>query len=126
MVGSYDEAVEYYGVATQLDPSNSTYDEALKRAKGGALAVEFLESIGKPIEKYGFTAGGADILADKITLKGKSSDRIEVHEFPDKECQIIAKVPGGLQFNVLKKEGDWYRIKLLNNKEGFVHKSDID
>lgn len=126
MVGSYDQAIEYYGIASQLDPTNSTFDEALKRAKAGKLAVEFLESIGKPIEKFGFASSGGDVLAEKITLKGKSSDRVDVREYPDKGAGCIAKVPGGLQFNVLEKQGEWYRIKLLNNKEGFVHRSDVD
>lgn len=126
MVGSYDEAIEYYGVANQLDPTNSTYGEALKRATSGALAIEFLASIGKPIEKFGFVAASGNILADKITLRGKSSDRVDVYEFPDKGSPSIAKVPGGLQFGILEKKGDFFRIKLLNNKEGFVHRSDVN
>ncbi len=85
----------------------------------------FLESIDKPIETYTL-ATNSDALAEKILLKGKSSDRVDIYEFPDEKSEVIAKIPGGLEFVVIEKQGAWYRIKLINNKEGFVNKKDVN
>jgi len=125
MTGLYDDAVNYYQIASQLEPSNQLYADALKRAEGGVQTLAFLESIGKPIETYTFSGTG-DALAERIVLKGKSSDRVDVYEFPDSKSESVAKVPGGLEFVVIEQQGDWYRIKLINNKEGFVHKKDVN
>lgn len=125
MTGLYDDAVNYYQIASQLDPANQLYADALKRAEGGVHTLAFLESIGKPIETYTFTGTG-DELATRIVLKGKSSDRVEVYEFPDSKAEVIAKIPGGLEFVVIEQQGDYYRIKLINNNEGFVHKKDVN
>jgi len=125
MTGLYDDAVNYYQIASQLDQANQLYADALKRAEGGVHTLAFLESIGKPIETYTFTGTG-DELATRIVLKGKSSDRVEVYEFPDSKAEVIAKIPGGLEFVVIEQQGDYYRIKLINNNEGFVHKKDVN
>ncbi len=125
MTGLYDDAVNYYQIASQLEPSNQLYADALKRAEGGVQTLAFLESIGKPIETYSFSGTG-DALAERIVLKGKSADRVDVYEFPDNKSEVIAKIPGGLEFVVIERQGDWYRIKLINSKEGFVHKKDVN
>ncbi|MBU1368155.1 MAG: SH3 domain-containing protein [Bacteroidetes bacterium] len=125
MTGLYDDAVNYYQIASQLDPANQLYADALKRAEGGVQTLAFLESIDKPIETYTFSGTG-DALAERIVLKGKSSDRVDIYEFPDSKSDAIAKIPGGLEFVVIEQQGDWYRIKLINNKEGFVHKRDVN
>lgn len=125
MTGLYQDAINYYTIANQLEPSNQLYDKALKRAEGGLKTLAFLESIDKPIETYTFSTN-SDALAEKILLKGKSSERVDVYEFPDIKSEVQAKIPGGLEFVVIEKQGDWYRIKLINNKEGFVHKKDVN
>ncbi|HOI33405.1 MAG TPA: SH3 domain-containing protein, partial [Bacteroidales bacterium] len=125
MTGLYEDAVNYYQTASQLDPANQLYADALKRAEGGLQTLAFLESIGKSIETYTFTGTG-DELAQRIVLKGKSSDRVNIYEFPDAKADVIAKIPGGLEFVVIEQQGDFYRIKLINNNEGFVHKNDVN
>lgn len=125
MTGLYEDAIVYYTAANQLEPSNQLYADALKRAEGGVQTLAFLESIGKPIETYSLSTN-SDALAEKILLKGKSSDRVDIYEFPDEKSEVIAKIPGGLEFVVIEKQGAWYRIKLINNKEGFVNKKDVN
>ena len=125
MTGLYQDAINYYTIANQLEPSNELYSSALKRAEGGVRTLAFLESIGKPIETYAFSTN-SDALAERIVLKGKSSDRVDVHEFPDANSETIAKIPGGLEFIVIEKQDAWYRIKLINSKEGFVNKKDVN
>ncbi|MDY0078714.1 MAG: CsgG/HfaB family protein [Bacteroidales bacterium] len=125
MTGLYQDAINYYTIANQLEPGNEQYADALKRAEDGLKTLAFLESIDKPIETYTFSTN-SDALAEKIVLKGKSSDRVDIYEFPDEKSEVIAKIPGGLEFVVIEKQGVWYRIKLINSKEGFVNKKEVN
>ena len=126
MVGSYPDAYEYYGIAYELDYTNDIYAAAAKRSKAGIGLNVYLEDIGRPVESYTFTDGGsASALADRVQVKGSSSDRVEVYELPDEKSDIAAKVPGGLEFEVIEKSGNFYKIQLRGTKTGFVHKSDV-
>jgi len=126
MVGSYPDAYEYYNIAYDLDYSNERYAEATKRAKAGIGLNEYLDDIGRPVDPYTFTGGGAaGALADRVQIKGNSSDRVIVYELPDKTSEVTAKVPGGLEFKVIEKSGAFYKIQLRGTKSGFVHKSDV-
>ncbi len=126
MVGSYVDAYEYYNIAYELDYTNDRYAQATKRAKAGIGLNEYLEEIGRPVEAYTFTGGGSEtLLSDRIKIKGSNSDRTNVYELPDKGSKVVAKVPGELEFNVIEKSGQFYKIQLRGTKTGFVHKSDI-
>ncbi len=126
MVGSYPDAHEYYNIAYDLDYSNDRYAQAAKRAKAGIGLNEYLEDIGRPVEPYTFTGGGAALsLSDRVKIKGNSSDRTNVYELPDKGSKVVAKVPGDLEFNTIEKNGNFYKIQLRGTKTGFVHKSDV-
>ena len=71
MVGSYPDAAEYYGIAYELDYTNDIYAKAAKRANAGIGLNEYLEDIGRPVEPYTFTGGGAaGALADRVEIKG--------------------------------------------------------
>lgn len=124
MVGAYDEAFEYYGIAYELDFSNDKYRAASERASSGLLLSEYLEEIGKPVQSYSFTGGG-NALAERVKVKGSSADRIDVYSLPDKSSEISAKVPGGLEFKVLGQEGKFIKIQLRGTKTGFIDKSDV-
>lgn len=125
MVGAYEQAAEYYGIAYELDYTNEKYQKAAERAKAGIDLEKYLEDIGRPIQPYSFTGGGANALAERVKIRGGSADRIEVFEFPDKSSQVVAKVPGGLEFKVLGEEGKFIKIQLRGTKTGYVPKSDV-
>lgn len=126
MVGSNTDALEYYNIAYELDYSNSNYNEAVKRAKAGIGVNNYLEEIGRPVEAYTFTGGGAaDALAERVQIKGNSGDRVNIYDLPDEGSNVTAKVPGGLEFKVIEKSGSFYKIQLRGTKTGFVHKSKV-
>lgn len=126
MVGSYPDAFEYYNIAYELDYNNDIYAQSTIRAKAGIGLNEYLEDIGRPVEEYTFTGGGAaNVLADRVEIKGNSADRIPVYDLPDKGSKVVAKIPGGLEFKVIEKSGQYYKIQLRGTKTGFVHKSDV-
>ncbi len=126
MVGSYEEAVEYYGIAYEIDYSNQQYQQAVERAKRGIELATFLEEVGRPVQPYTFMLDDVSTaLAERVTTRGSSGDRVNVYELPDKSTDIAAKVPGGLEFKVIEKQGDFFKIQLRGTKTGFVHKSDV-
>ncbi|RLD50692.1 MAG: hypothetical protein DRJ05_19305 [Bacteroidetes bacterium] len=125
MVGANPDAYEYYNMAYELDYTNKKFSEATQRAQLGIAVNEYLEEIGRPVEPYTFTGGGAaGALADRVEMKGSNTDRINIYELPDKGSDVVAKVPGGLEFKVVEKSGSFYKIQLRGEKTGFVHKSD--
>lgn len=126
IVGSYEDALRLYEEAYSLNSNSDTYFNAKKRAEAGLATIQLMESIGKPITRHEFNSPSSNVLAEKITIKGKDSDRIEIHELPENSSAVVAKVPGGLQFQVVEKKGDWYLIKLKNNKEGYIHKNNVN
>lgn len=127
MVGANTDAMEYYTIAYELDYSNSKYADAVKRASAGITVNEYLEEIGRPVQSYTFTGaqGAADALAERVQVKGSSSDRTEVYELPDKGSKVVGKVPGGLEFKVVSESGAFYKIQLRGTKTGFIPKSEV-
>lgn len=124
MVGAYEEAAEYYGIAYELDYTNGLYQKAAERAKAGIALAGYLEDIGRPVQPYLFTGGG-NALAERVKIKGNSADRVAVYSLPDKSSEVVAKVPGGLEFKVLGAEGKFIEIQLRGSKTGYVPKSDV-
>ncbi|HDO27581.1 MAG TPA: hypothetical protein ENH02_05635 [Bacteroidetes bacterium] len=124
MVGAYEEAAEYYGIAYDLDYSNGLYQKAAERAKAGIALAGYLEDIGRPVQPYSFTGGG-NALAERVKIKGSSADRVAVYSLPDKSSEVVAKVPGGLEFKVLGQEGKFIEIQLRGSKTGYVPKSNV-
>lgn len=124
MVGAYEEAAEYYGIAYELDYTNGLYQKAAERAKAGIALAGYLEDIGRPVQPYSFTGGG-NALAERVKIKGSSADRVAVYSLPDKSAEVVAKVPGGLEFKVLGQEGKFIEIQLRGSKTGYVPKSDV-
>ncbi len=126
MVGDFEEAAEYYGIAYEIDFTNELYQKAAERAKRGLELAAFLEEIGRPVQPYTFSGGDiSTALSDRVLVKGTSADRTNVYELPDKTGEVVAKVPGGLEFKVIEKQGDFYKIQLRGTKTGFIHKSDV-
>lgn len=123
MVASYEDAAEYYGIAYELDHTNKLYQKASERGEAGVALEAYLEEIGRPVQPYSFTGGG-NALADRVKVKGSSADRVDVYELPNKSATVVAKVPGGLEFKVVKEHSKFFEIELRGGKIGFLAKSD--
>ncbi|WP_159517026.1 DUF6340 family protein [Sunxiuqinia indica] len=123
--GDFEQAYSLYGVAYQLDEDKNKYHKAYQQAESELALVSYLNEMGLDIKKYEFREGGASVLADKIKTKGNRNDRIPVRIKPVNGEQIVARVPGDLEFKIKNRLKDWYEIELLGGKSGFVHKSDV-
>ncbi|MCI0691121.1 SH3 domain-containing protein [candidate division KSB1 bacterium] len=58
----------------------------------------------------------------KIQVTGSGSDRFEIKAGPDLASQTLVKVPGEIELEVVQDAGDWFKVKLLDGKEGFISK----
>ncbi len=126
-VGNFQEAYEFYEMAQQLK-AEKRYKKAVERTQKSAQFSEALAQMGVMIQKHDFSLSAEDkveIIAKKVEIKGKREQRFSVFTTPDKTSEVVAKVPGGVRFTVLKKEGSWYLIKLLGGKQGYVHKDKV-
>ena len=125
VVGDFDRAYELYSEAYDLDSKNKKYQNAYKGAEKLKEFGIVLNDIGIVIKKHDFTSISGDALADKVTIKGSKSDRIEILAEPTQGSQVVAKVPGGLEFIVLEEKDSWYLIKLKGDKQGYIQKSKV-
>jgi len=126
VTGSFELAKEMYDGAAMLKDERK-YKEAADRIANRVRLVPFYANRGMEIVPHDFEAAAADesLLADKVTVKGASGDRIEVYVEAAEGSGVAAKVPGGVQFEVIEEQGDWFKIKLLGGKEGFIHKDKV-
>jgi len=124
VTGDFNKAKEMYEGAASLKDDNK-YKEATKRINRRVVLVPFYANIGMAIVPYDFesAASNASLTAQKIQVKGKSQDRIEIMAEPNPGAAVVAKVPGEIQLEVISTEGEWYQVKLLGGKQGYIHKS---
>ena len=122
IVGNYDEAYQFYKTAAEIDEAE--YGQYVKKAEAQVEMNKILKSLGITIEKQGFESS-ATVLSDKIKTKGSKSDRFDVREKPDENSASVARIPGDTEFTVISQEGNWYLIKLLGGKQGYINQSFI-
>jgi tetratricopeptide (TPR) repeat protein len=123
VAGSFEEAKEMYDGALMLKDEGK-YKEAAERIAGRARLVPFYASLDMAIKAHDFEAAASDasLLAKKVKVKGGGGDRIEVYADANGGSEVVAKVPGGIQLEVIEDAGDWYLVKLLGDKQGYLSK----
>lgn len=124
ITGNYEEFANWSEIAAQIN--SKKYGPNYEFAKGWISATRDLLEIGVSIEEYDFTVKNApDLFAQKVTTKGKNSDRFEVYAEPSTSSEVVTKVPGSTQFVVIEDKGDFLLIKLLGGKEGYISKANL-
>ncbi|RJP79567.1 MAG: hypothetical protein C4524_05115 [Candidatus Zixiibacteriota bacterium] len=127
-VGNYYKAKEMYEGALMMKSEEKDYQRALGRNEKGLTYATNLASIGVPVEEYTWNTDQKAIdqaMAEKIKVKGKSSERISVYQLADATSPELTKIPGGIELTVLGQDGDWYKVKLPGEKEGYLPKGDV-
>jgi hypothetical protein len=127
IVGNYDDAQSYLEKAIAIR-QESDYRKALDRSKRGAVYSGILSRLGVGIQKHVF-ATSEDALskaaATKIRLEGGAGDRIQLRASPEESAPTVAKVPGGIELEVVAEVGVWWKVKTFDGKVGFVNKKDV-
>jgi hypothetical protein len=58
----------------------------------------------------------------KIQVIGSGSDRVEIKAEPNPGSPTLVKVPGEIELELAQDAGDWFKVKLLDGREGFISK----
>ena len=125
-VGNYDQALTYHETAYELDDSKG-HKKALERTLNSKEALEELSKLGIEIKPYAFDeSAGAKLNVEKVTTTGKKKDRVTAYAEANKGADVVAKVPGDTEFEVLGREGSFVKVKLLGGKEGWISSTDLD
>ncbi|MBV6644973.1 MAG: tetratricopeptide repeat protein [Cyclobacteriaceae bacterium] len=122
--GNYDKALTALAAAAEINPDKDLYKNANKRVANIQKYTNFLKTKGIEIKPYEFATSGSK-LADRVTTKGKTKDRYDVFEQMDSSSKVVAKVPGGTDFDIIEDNDVWIKIKLLGGKEGYILSSSV-
>jgi tetratricopeptide (TPR) repeat protein len=126
MASDYDKALGRYNMAYQIYNESNDYHRAIERVEGQKALWAQLERIG--IQMTGIdihlTEGHIDAGGmDRVKLRGSSKIRIPVYASPGKG-KVITKVPGGISLDFISNEKEFYKVKLINGQEGYIHIKD--
>ncbi len=124
VVGNWRQAKEFYDQAFQLKKSDD-HKRGLDRMMRSLSFRDALAQLGVVIQEHTFAAASEDVAratANVVEIRGGGEDRIPIRAQPDDHSAVVASVPGGVTFQVVREEGNWFRVKLLDGKEGYVQK----
>lgn len=125
-VGNFDQSITYHQTAYELDDSKQ-HKASLERALDSKEALVELGNLGIDTSPYVFDKkAGEKLNITKVKTKGSKKDRYKVFADSNKGGDVLANIPGDTEFVMLGQEGDWYKIKLLGGKEGYIHSDNID
>ena len=127
VVGNWRQAKEFYDQAFQLKKSDD-YKRGLDRMTKSLSFRDALAQLGVVIQEHTFAAAAEDVAratAKLVEIRGGGEDRIPIRAQPDEHSEVVASVPGGVTFQVVREEGDWFRVKLLGGKEGYIQKDRV-
>lgn len=127
VVGNFEQALEQYDMALELRKSGK-YEKSVKRTQKQIDFWSELNKIDIQLVKREFGTSEADLqkaMVSKVQVKGKSGDRIDVKAEPNQGSATVAKVPGGVQLEVISVSSDWIKVKLLGGKEGYLPKDKV-
>jgi hypothetical protein len=126
IVGNYAEALEMYKNAASLKSTEKDYVKAVDRTEKSVQFAAVLNSLGIQTPAHTWSTSESALAAataEKITVSGGSSVRVDVYEQPDITSTVVAKVPGGIELTVIESKDGWLKVKLMGGKEGFLPSS---
>ena len=124
-VGNYNLAVEKYGMAARLKSTEKDYLKAQSRVTKQVGFWEKLNALGIFIEERKFEISSDQVQAAtvlKIQVNGSASTRFEVKAEANASSQTMVRVPGGIELELIETVGDWYKVRLIDEREGFIAK----
>lgn len=126
VVGNYQDAQDLYQKAVSVR-HDGDYSKALEHCKKMNDFSQSLAQIGIVVDKHTFNVTDAQVSAStaaEVKLKGGGGDRIALYTNADPGSPVVAKVPGGIELEVVEKAGDWVKVKTFDGKVAYVRKDD--
>ncbi|HLX12326.1 MAG TPA: CsgG/HfaB family protein [Bacteroidota bacterium] len=127
VVGNYKDALDYYTKAVSIRKDDD-YQRAMEHCKQSNSFRMTLEQIGDTLRPHAYVVSNSQTSsgnAAKITLAGDAGNRINMREKPDENSHAVARLPGGIELDVVEKAGDWFKVKTFDGKIGYIKKDDV-
>jgi tetratricopeptide (TPR) repeat protein len=125
IVGSYEKATKQYEMARKLMSQEEKYTKGFSRASKSMQFEHILRNLGVIAEEYNFNVTAEQLTSassKKIQIHGKNTDRWDVKSQPDVNSETILRVPGEIELDCIDSGGDWYKVRLLDGREGYFLK----
>jgi hypothetical protein len=126
-VGNYKLAQEKYAIAAKLRSKEGKYTKAQERVAKQVAFWEKLNTLGIFMQERTFQVSQEQMAAAtvaRIQVNGSGSDRISIRSASDPSSQTLVKVPGEIELELVAAAGEWYKVRLLDGREGFLAKRD--
>ncbi len=126
-MGNYNLALEKYTMAAKLKSKEDKYFKAQNRVAKQVSFWEKLNAMGIYIQERKFEVSSDQVqqaTLAKIQVNGSASNRFEIKAEPNAVSMTLVKVPGEIELELIGKSGDWYKVKLLDGREGYIAKKD--
>lgn len=126
-VGNYRRAAEKYGMAFKLKSREKKYLEAQNRVRKQEDFWKELNAMGIFLQERTFNVSQELVQAmtmAKIEVKGPASARRAIKAEPSAGSATLIMVPGEIELEYLGTSGNWYKVKLLDGREGYIFKDD--
>ncbi len=126
-VGNYNHALEKYSMAAKLKSKEDKYFKAQSRVAKQVGFWQKLNAMGVSLQEHRFELSNEQLQqasVAKIQVNGSAGNRFEIKAEPNSGSVTLVKVPGGIELELIETAGDWYRVKLLDGREGYISKKD--
>jgi tetratricopeptide (TPR) repeat protein len=127
VVGNYQDAQDCYQKALGVR-QDGDYSKALDRCKKMNEFGPSLIQSGVSIDKHAFDVTDGKVAgatSERARLKGNGGDRVSLYTSADAGSPVVAKVPGGIELEVVEKAGSWVKVKTFDGKVAFVRREDV-
>jgi tetratricopeptide (TPR) repeat protein len=127
LASNYNQALERYNMAYQVYDEADQYHEAIVRTEGQQNLWKVLNRNGRrmPVKNLLLSTGAvATAGKSKVKLKGSSKIRIPVYASPG-NSEVMMNVPGGISMELVSVENNFFKVKLIKGKEGYVNSKDV-
>jgi tetratricopeptide (TPR) repeat protein len=128
LASDYDRALEQYNMAYQVFDEADQYHEAIIRTEGQQNLWKVLNRNGVPIPTRNLLLSKRELERagkPKVRLKGNSKIRIPVYTSPG-NSEVMMNVPGGISMELISVENNFFKVKLITGKEGYVNNKDVE
>ena len=125
VVGDYKQAQGKFTMAAKLKSKEDKYTKAQSRVAKQLAFWDKLNALGITIVERKFEISSEQVQAasiPKIQVVAAGADRVEIKAEPNAGSTTLVKVPGEIELDLLEASGDWYKVKLLDGREGFIPK----
>lgn len=125
IAGDYKHAQEKFAMAAKLKSKEDKYTKAQSRVAKQLAFWDKLNALGISIVERKFEISSEQVQAasiPKIQVVASGSERVEIKAQPNAGGATLVKVPGEIELDLIEAAGDWYKVKLLDGREGFIPK----